>query len=103
MKYRGRECEARPFTDATGTGTEYLLDGAVVIREHSTRIISEEEQVAIDAAAQVMADAQAAADEREAVYQLMRDQLGSEAIATKVQAIQAARQVQPSPVVRLPP
>jgi hypothetical protein len=43
VKYRGHECEKRPFSDATGDGTEWLQDGAVVVREHATRISTPEE------------------------------------------------------------
>jgi hypothetical protein len=55
--YRGRECTPRPFSDETGTGTEYLLDGKVVIREHATRVISPEERAPNDKALADMATA----------------------------------------------
>jgi phage terminase Nu1 subunit (DNA packaging protein) len=46
MLYRGQECTARPFADARGTGTEWLLDGAVVVIEFTTRAVSAEEVAA---------------------------------------------------------
>jgi hypothetical protein len=46
MLYRGQECTARPFADARGTGTDWLLDGAVVVIEFTTRAVSAEEVAA---------------------------------------------------------
>ena len=44
MMYRGKECEiVREFSDGTGTGSEGLIDGRVVIRKYDTRLKTPEE------------------------------------------------------------
>jgi hypothetical protein len=63
MNNRGQECTSRAFSDATGTGTEWLdPSGSVVVREHATRVVSQAEQdAAALASAAVLAGSQALA------------------------------------------
>ena len=76
MKYRGQECTSRPFSDSTGTGIEWLLNGQVVIKEHKTRIITPAEQKSIDDTNKAIADAKKRAD---ALETLINAQLAKEA------------------------
>ena len=75
MKYRGQECNPRPFSDATGTGTEWLTpDGFVASREHATRVVSKEEKDAKEAAdAAAAAKAAEVAAEKAALQKVVDD------------------------------
>ena len=86
MRYRGRECTARQFSDETGTGTEYLLDGQVVVREHATRILSPAE-----VSAQAAANAALMAENRRlvALNLVVEDALRER--AAEIDAIMAAK------------
>lgn len=102
MRYRGRELTARPFSDETGEGTEHfeMVDGQAVVRvrTHDVRTVSEAEVAANAEAVDATQAAQDAADEREAIIQLMREQVEPAAIAERKQQIQAARGIAVQPV-----
>lgn len=88
--YRGKACTERPFSDATGTGTEYLQGGKVVIREHATRKISPEEAAAAATFTQVRKAAEEAAMVREAVHLLAKAEIPKATLDAKVAELKAA-------------
>jgi hypothetical protein len=85
MKYRGKDCASRAFSDAAGSGTEWICDGAVVAREYATRTKAPEDVAAEQAEAARKAREQA----RLAKLREIRDHIkaGSDTAAERAKAL----------------
>jgi hypothetical protein len=91
MKYRSQECQPRPFSDETGTGTEYLLDGVIVIREHKICIIPPEEKAKQEEAARITAEQSTLAKRKQIALEIAAEKIE----ATDKAAIDARMSIKP--------